>query len=43
MTRDPIVRRRKINIAVAVLAVGIVMSALVAIALVYMARLHHGS
>jgi len=43
MTRDPIVRRRKMKAAVAVLTVGIVMSALFAIALVYMARLHHGS
>ncbi len=40
MTRDPITRGRKIKIAVAVLVVGIVMSALVALALIYMGRLH---
>ncbi len=43
MTRDPIVRRRETKVAVAMLTVGIVVSALVAMALVYMARLHHGS
>jgi hypothetical protein len=43
MTRDPIVRRRKIKVAVAVLTVGIVISALVATALIYMAGKHLGS
>jgi hypothetical protein len=42
MTRDPIIRRRKIKVAVAVLAVGILMSALVALALIYMSRMHPG-
>lgn len=40
MTRDPIARRRQIKLAVAVLTVGIVMSAFVAMALIYMAKLH---
>lgn len=40
MTRDPIVRRRQIKLVVAVLAVGIVVSALVALALIYMAKPH---
>ncbi len=37
MPRDPIVRRQKIKVAIAVLAVGIVISALLATALIYMA------
>ncbi len=43
MTRDPILRRRKIKIAVAALAVGVVMSGLVAMALVYLAGVRPGS
>ncbi len=43
MTRDPIARRRQIKVVFAALAVGIVMSALVAMALIYMAKLHPGS
>jgi len=42
MPADPVTRRRKIRLTVAVLAVGIVMSALVALALIYMARIHPG-
>lgn len=42
MTRDPIVRRRKIKVAVAALVVGLVLSALVAIALLYMAGIPLG-
>ncbi len=42
VTRDPIFRRRQIKLVVAVLAVGIVISALVALALIYMARSHPG-
>ena len=40
MSRDPIERRRKIKLVVAVLAVGIVMSAFVAVGLVYIGRMH---
>jgi len=40
MPRDPIARRRKITVAVAALAVGLIMSALVALALIYMSRSH---
>jgi hypothetical protein len=43
MTGDPITRRRKKRVTVAVLVVAILMSALVALALIYMARLHPGS
>ncbi len=43
MTRDPIVRRRQMKMAVAVLLVGIVVSALVATVLIYMAGAHHRS
>jgi hypothetical protein len=39
MTRNPIDRRR-IKIVFAVLAVGIVMSALVAVGLVYLGQMH---
>jgi hypothetical protein len=41
MTRGPIDRRRR-NIVFAVLAVGIVMSAVVAVVLVYMGQIHPG-
>lgn len=37
MHLDPFLRRRQIKLVVAVLAVGVVMSALVALALIYMA------
>ncbi len=43
MTRDPITKRRQTKVAVAVLTVGTVVSALVALTLFYMARLHSGS
>ncbi len=43
MTHDPIARRRRLKLAVAVLVVGLVISALVALALIYLARLHPGS
>ncbi len=43
MSRDPIARRRQIKLVVAVLAVGIVISALLALALIYMAGLRAGS
>ena len=39
MTRDPIDRRKR-NIVFAVLAVGIVMSGIVAVVLVYMGQVH---
>jgi hypothetical protein len=39
MTRDPVDRRKR-NIVFAVLAVGIVMSAVVAVVLVYMGQMH---
>jgi hypothetical protein len=39
MTRDPVDRRKR-KIAFAVLAVGIVMSAVVAVVLVYMGQMH---
>jgi len=42
MPRDPFIRRRKIKVAVAVVVVGLVMSALVATALIYMGRMHPG-
>lgn len=38
MHHDPFLRRRQIRLVVAVLAFGVVMSALVALALIYMAR-----
>jgi hypothetical protein len=38
MASDPITRPRQIKIVVAVLAVGILMSALVALALIYLSR-----
>ena len=41
MPRDPF-RRRELKVAITVLAVGLVMSALVAIALIYMARTRSG-
>ena len=40
MTRAPFERRRRRKLVFAVLAVGIVMSALVAVALIYMAQTH---
>jgi hypothetical protein len=40
MTRDPIERRRRTQLVIGVLAVGIVMSVLVAMALIYMGRMH---
>jgi len=40
MTRDPIERRRGTEVMFAVLAVGIVVSVLVAIGLVYMGQMH---
>jgi hypothetical protein len=43
MTHDPIARRRHIKVVAAVLAVGIVMAALVALGLIYMARMHPGT
>ena len=43
MTRDPFLKRRQMRLVVAVLAVAIVMSTLVALALIYMARSHPGS
>jgi hypothetical protein len=42
MTRDPILRRQKIKLTVVALAVGMVISALLALALIYMARMHSG-
>ena len=42
MTRDPF-KRRKIKLVIGVLAVGIVISALLALALIYLARKHPGS
>lgn len=41
MTHDPIDRRKR-NVVFAVLAVGIVMSAVVAVMLVYMGQIHPG-
>jgi hypothetical protein len=38
MTRDPIERRRRTRLVVGVLAVGLIMSALVAVALIYMGQ-----
>lgn len=38
MSRDPMLRRRTTKLVFAVLAVGIIMSALVALALVYMGQ-----
>ena len=40
MTRDPIIRRKRIRVVFGVLAVGIVMSALVGVALFYMGQSH---
>ena len=40
MARDRIERRRRAKLVFAVLAVGIVMSALVAVALIYMGQMH---
>jgi hypothetical protein len=40
MTRDPIERRRRTEVMFTVLAVGIVVSVLVAIGLVYMGQMH---
>jgi len=40
---DPFTRRRKIRLVVAVLIVAVSMSALVALALIYMATPHPGS
>ena len=40
MTRDPIDRRRRTKVVFAVLAVGIVMSVLVAVGLAYMGQMH---
>jgi hypothetical protein len=40
MTHDPIERRRRIKLVFAVLAVGIVMSVLVAVGLVYFGQAH---
>jgi hypothetical protein len=40
MARDPIERRRRAKLVLGVLAVGIVMSALVAVALIYMGQMH---
>jgi len=42
MTREPFEKRRRMRIVLAVLAVGIVMSLVVAVALIYMGRLHSG-
>ena len=41
--RDPIARRRKIKIVVGVLAVGIAVSALLAMGLIYLAGMRSGS
>ena len=40
MIRDPIARRRRVKLVIAVLAVGMVMSALVALGLVYLEQTH---
>ena len=40
MTRNRMDRRRSAKLVLAVLAVGIVMSALVAVALIYMGQMH---
>ena len=40
MARDPIGKRRRAKLVCAVLAVGIVMSVLVAVGLVYMGQMH---
>jgi len=40
MTRNRMDRRRRVKLVIAVLAVGIVMSALVAVALIYMGQTH---
>ncbi len=40
MTRNRMDRRRSVKLVLAVLAVGIVMSALVAVALIYMGQTH---
>ena len=40
MTRDPFIKRRQIKVVFGVLAVAIVMSALVAMALVFMGQTH---
>jgi hypothetical protein len=42
MTRDPILRRRQMKLTVVALAVGLVISALLALALIYMSRMHAG-
>jgi hypothetical protein len=42
MSRDPILRRRQMKLTVGALAVGIAMSALVALLLIYMARMRAG-
>ncbi len=43
MTRDPFLRRRQIKVVIGVLAVGIAMSALLGLALLYMAKVRPGS
>jgi hypothetical protein len=40
MSRDPFGRRRRIKIVLGVLAVGIVVSVLVAVGLLYMGKMH---
>ncbi len=40
MTRDSFERRRKVKLTLAVLAVGILMSILLAVGLVYMGKMH---
>ncbi len=40
MARDFFEKRRRVKVALAVLAVGIVMSALLAVRLVYMGKMH---
>lgn len=42
MSHDPFLRRRRIKLVVAVLVVGIVVSGLLALALIYMAKPHPG-
>ena len=40
MTRDPIDNRRRIKVVFGVLAVGVIMSILVAVGLVYLGQMH---
>jgi hypothetical protein len=40
MTRDPVARRRRTQLVFAVLAVGLIMSALVAAGLIYLGQTH---